>query len=252
MPAWHKFVLLYLWVAPHLFLAAVPIVMYVRNLHKSFPLFFAYTIYETAVFLVLFPLRTFFPSQVLLYRNAFIITLAGSTLLRFGIIQELFNNMFRDYPRLAGLARSSMRWLTGLLLLGAVIAAMDAPGTITDNLLAGLALLDRSIAIIQVGLLLFLLTFSHLFGLSWRSFLAGIAVGFGVVASAELAVSAMRMTELSEHTKTLLDLVPTGGFHVAVVIWIVYLMAADKSFNTAPDQIPEIHQWRGELERRPQ
>lgn len=251
MPQWYKFVLLYLWVAPHVLLAAVSIVMYLRRQYKSFPLFFTYALYETAVFLVLFPLATMASHRVL-YRNVFIVTLAGSTVLRFGIIQELFNSMFHDYSRLESLAKTSMRWLTGLLIVAAAIAARYSPGSVSDNFLAGLALLDRSIAIIQAGLVLFLFGFSRMFGLSWRSLTAGIAMGFGIVASSELAVSAMRMADVGEYAKSILDLVPTGGFHIAVMIWLGYLLAVESPVNPPHHRIPEIDQWSGELERRPQ
>lgn len=252
MPRWYKFVLMYLWVAPHVLLAVVSAMMYLRRLHKSFPLFFTYTLYETAVFLVLFPLAMIASSYQPLYGRAFMVTLAGSTVLRFGIIQELFNNMFRDYERLGTLVRMSLRWLTGLLLAAAVMVGAYSSGTVSDNVMAGLALLDRSIAIVQAGLLLSLFGLSRTFGLSWRSLAAGIAVGFGVVASIELAVSAARTFDVSEYAAGLLNLFVTGGFHFAVLIWLGYLVAVRSPVITAIYRVPEMDQWSGELERRPQ
>jgi hypothetical protein len=249
MGHWYKFVLYYLWIAPHALLAVVPILMYTRRLHKNFPIFFSYALFETFEFLLLFSAYMAGHATGVLYRDLFIATLAGSTALRFGIIQEIFDNVFRDYSRIERLATASVRWLTGLLILAAGLTAFYSSGTVSDNLMAGLALLDRSVAVIQAGLLLFLFLFSRVFGLSWRSFAFGVALGFGVLASADLAMSALRLTDLTEHSKSLLDLLPTGSYHVSVLVWLGYLLKAEKAVRAAAYAAPEIDQWSGELER---
>ncbi len=252
MVSGYKLALLYLWIAPHALLAVVSVLMYTRRLHKNFPLFFLYTLYETLEFLLLFGIYIIAPAHGTLYLYVYVATLAGSTALRFGIIQEIFNNVFHDYPRLEALATASMRWLTGLLVLAAILSAVYSPGTAPDALKAGVVLLDRSVAIIQAGLLLFLFFFSRLFGLSWRSYTFGIAFGFAIFASTELAVWAVRLTDLTEHSKDLLDLLPTGSYHVSVLVWIGYLLAAEKPVGAATYTVPEMDQWSGELERTPQ
>ncbi len=248
-PYWHHFALYYLWIAPHIILAAVAVLMVLRRLHKNFPVFFVYILYEILEFLLLFTVSPVGQSHNVMYRYVFVATLAGSTALRFGIIQEIFNNVLRDYSRLRTLANVSMRWVTALLLVAAVILAVHSSGTIPDDLIAGIALLDRSVTIIQVGLLLFVFLFSRMFGLSWRSFVFGIALGFGILASTDLALSAVRITDLSEHAKDLLDLLPTGSYHVSVLVWLGYLLAAEKPVGVTTYSVPEIDQWSGELER---
>jgi hypothetical protein len=249
MVPWYKFVLLYLWIAPHVLLAVVPVLMFTRRLHKYFTVFFLYTLYETFEFLLLFGIPGIAPTQKVLYHYVFIVTLAGSTALRFGIIQEIFNNVFRDYSRLEMLARASMRWLTGLLLVAAMLTAFYSSGTISDNLMAGVALLDRSVAIIQAGLLLFLFLFSRMFGLSWRSFVFGIALGFGILASTDLAVSALRVADSSKPFVNWLNLLPTGSYHISVLVWLGYLLRAEKPVGAATCPVPEMDRWSGELER---
>ncbi len=251
MMQWYKFVLHYLWIAPHALLAVVSVLMFVRRLHKTFPIFFLYTLYETIEFLLLFVIAGIAPTHRVLYRYVFTATLAGSIALRFGIIQEIFNHVFRDYSRLETLGAASMRWLTALLAVAAILLAFYSSGTVPDSLLSGVALLSRSVAIIQAGLLLFLFLFSHMFGLSWRSYAFGIAVGFGIFASTELAVSALHLTDLTEYSKDLLDLLSTGSYHVSVLVWLVYLLAAEKPVVAATDAVPEMDQWSGELERTP-
>jgi hypothetical protein len=112
-------------------------------------------------------------------------------------------------------------------------------------------LLNRSVTIIQAGLLLFLFLFSRIFGLSWRSPVFGIAFGFAIFASTELAFWAVRLTDPTEHTKSLLDLVPTGSYHVSVLVWLGYMLKAEKPVGAATYTVPEMDQWSGELERSP-
>jgi hypothetical protein len=252
MAHWYKFTLYYLWIAPHTLLAVVPVLMYTRRLHKNFPVFFFYTLYETCEFLLLFIAYTSGHGRGVLYRYVFITTLAGSTALRFGIIQEIVNNVFHDYPRLERIATASMRWLTGLLLFAAVLSVFYSSGTIPDNLLGVIRLLGRSVAIIQAGLLLFLFLFSRMFGLSWRSFVFGIAFGFAIFSSTELAKWTLGLRALTEHSRDLLDLLPTGSYHVSVLLWLGYLLAAEKPVDAPTYTVPEMDQWSGELERSTQ
>lgn len=249
MMSWYKIVWYYAWIAPHVFLAVLSLLMLMRRLHKQFPIFFVYCVYETLEFFLLFYIRTVLPAHTELYRDVFIATLAGSTALRFGIIQEIFNNVFRDYPRLEIIATTSTRWVTGLLVLGAILIAAYSSGTISDSLMAGVALLDRSVIVIQAGLLLFFFLFSRLLGLSWHSYTFGIALGFGIFASTELAYWALRLIDLTEHAKDLLDFLPTGSYHVSVLVWLGYLLAAEKPVGSSAYPVPEIDRWSGELER---
>ncbi len=248
----YRFVLYYLWIAPHLILAAVAWVMYARRLHKSFPVFFVYSLYETLEFLLLLSIAIASPRGGTMYQYAFVATLAGSKALRFGIIQEIFNNVFRDYPRLERSATVSLRWLTGLLVVAALLLALKSSGTVPDNLMTGIALLGRSVAVIQAGLLVFLFLFSRWFGLSWRSWMFGIALGFGLLASTELAVSALHLNDLSASAARLLNLLPTGSYHVSVLIWLAYLLMAERPVAAVARPVPEIEQWSGILGRSPQ
>lgn len=251
MPRWYMTTLYYLWIAPHILLAAVSVMMFVRREHRNYPVFFVYTLYETFVFLFLFLNRTavtvFTPNKM--YWYFFAATLAGSAVLRFGVIQEIFNTIFSDYPRLERVATLSMRAITALLVVAAIVVAVHSTGNLADSLLAGVGLLNRSVAIIQAGSLLFLLAFSRMFGLSWRRFVFGIALGFGVLASTELVVWTERVTHLGRHLFYLQNLLPTGSYHVSVVIWLGCLLTAQETVGAAAQPVPEIDQWSGELER---
>src|SRR5260370_32045040 len=101
--------------------------------------------------------------------RVFLVTLAISTALRFGVLQEIFSNVFREHGQVDALARISLRWTTGFLLAAVVLCAIFGSGQTSDSLIAGMAWVGRGVAIIQGGLVVFLFSFSSLFGLSRTS-----------------------------------------------------------------------------------
>jgi hypothetical protein len=130
---------------------------------------------------------------------------------------------------------------------------MYSSGTAPDNFLVGVRVLERSVTMIQAGLLLFLFLFSRMFGLSLRSYTFGIAFGFAIFASTEIASWTLGLAALTEHSRSILDLLPTGSYHVSVLVWLGYLLAAEKPVGAASYPVPEMDQWSGELlERSPQ
>lgn len=251
----YKVALFYFWIAPHVILGATAWLIFSRGLHKRFPVFFVYTVYETFVFLLLFTCYLIGHGlAVSLYRYAFIATLAGSTALRFGIIQEIFNSIFSDHERLEKLATTFLRVTTALLAITAILSVYYSSASAPDNLMVGIRLLERAVTIIQAGLLLFLFAFARLFGLSWRSFSFGIALGFAIFSSTELAKWTLEMNAVTERAKELLDLIPTGSYHISVLVWLGYLLRAEKpvdprAFGPPNFSGPDMDRWSGELER---
>ncbi len=250
MMHWYKFLVFYLWIAPHVLLAVVAVLLLIRRLYTSFPVFFLYAWYEIVEFVLLFAIAVTGLNKGAWYPRVYLVTLAISTALRFGVIQEIFNNVFREHGQVDALARVSLRWTTGFLLAAAVLCAIFAPEQASDSLIAGAASVGRGVAIIQCGLVLFLLLFSGLYGLSLQSHVFGIALGFGLLSSVELAHWAMRTGELTESMARALNLLPTGGYHVAVLLWLGYLVApARKILQPSGVPVGDVDQWNRELER---
>ncbi len=250
MMPWYKFLLLYLWIAPHVVLAVVAVLLLTKRLYTSFPAFVLYTWYEIAEFVVLFAIAATGLSKGAWYVHVYLLTLAMSTALRFGVIQEVFDNVFREHGRVDALARVSLRWTTGFLLAAAVLCAIFASGQTSGSLIAGAAWVGRGVAIVQCGLVLFLLLFSRAFGLSLQSYVFGITLGFGILSSVELANWAMHTGELTESMARALNLLPTGGYHVAVLVWLGYLVVPErKILQTSNVPVGGVDKWNRELER---
>ena len=250
MTHWYKFLLFYLWIAPHVLLAVVAVLLLIRRVHTDFPAFFLYAWYEIAECVLLFAIAVTGLNKGAWYMRAYLVTLTMGTALRFGVIQEIFNNVFRETGHLDALARISLRWTTGFLLVVVVLCAIFGSGQTSDNLIAGLAWLGRGAAIIQCGLVVFLFAFSGLFGLSLQSYVFGIALGFGILSSVELANWALHTGNLTDSMSRALNLLPTGGYHVAVLLWLGYLVApARKILRPSDVPVGEVDQWNRQLER---
>src|SRR5215471_4154105 len=243
----YQLVFYYLWIAPHLLLVSVTAVLFGRRLYKKFPVFFAYTVYELVEFLALFSAYKLTHGLGAIYRYIFIATLVGSTALALAILQELFADAFRDYPSLETVSRVFMRCIVVGLIFAAIASTFYYSGP--DSVLARVELLARGVTIVQSGLLLSLFLFSRFFGLSWRSYTFGIALGFAIFCSAQLLTWTLGLTAVSEHSKELVDLVPMGSYHISVLVWVGYMLAAEKPVAAVAPYIHELDRWSGELER---
>jgi hypothetical protein len=81
--------------------------------------------------------------------------------------------------------------------------------------------LQRSVRVVQCGLIFFLLVFSKYLGISWRQRSFGISLGFGSFATIELSVIALCSAGyISQVTMNLVNLV---AYNAAIVTWIAYV-----------------------------
>lgn len=239
----------YLWIAPHILLGVILLLLIRRRLYKQFSMFLLYAVFELVQFTVL--LAVFIHSGSLAderYRGAFALGTAISAGLRFGIIYEVFAEVFRNYNALSESGRVWFRRATIILLLiGVALAGTHGNGA--DGFLLVVPILDRTVSLMQCGLLMFLFLFSRYFALSWRNSAFGIALGFGILASSELANSAIR-SQIGIGSD-LLDNLGMAIYHGCVLIWIFYLVAPERSIDHRALRPPEnnLEVWNEELQR---
>src|ERR1017187_5230108 len=237
---WHKVLSLFLWISPHVLLGVLAVVLCKRRLYREFPCFFAYVLYETAEFILLFALRTRVTGER--YAYAYCATLLLSIAVRFGVIDEVSKGLFRKSQFLKVATRRSLQCVTGLLLVVGVLLAAYAPGDNSVRLIAGVSVVNRGAAMVQCGLLLSLLLFSRFLGLSWRRPAFGITLGLGVLTSVYLANYALRAEFTSRAGADFLNLVTTGADLVCVLIWTGYLLAPEpEPASLAVVQIGRAH-----------
>jgi hypothetical protein len=246
---WHKALLLFLWITPHLLLVVVAAVVCKRRLYREFPYFFAYVLCRIAVFILLFTLYAVYGVTGRQYAYAFSTTLLLIIALGFGVIDEVSKDLFSKSPFLKVAARRLLRCVTGLLLVMGVVLAVYAPGNNGVQWHAGISVINRGAAMVQCGLVLALLLLSRFLGLTWRRITFGITLGLGILASVDVAASALRAEFTSNTARELLNLLTTSTYLVCVSIWTGHLLAPELEPAASPTISPpdEVETWNTEL-----
>lgn len=207
-----------LWIAHPVLQLSVAAAMIRRKLYRTFPFFFSYIVCQILIFSILFPIYR--SDNYELYFYVYWTTTAVSVALGFKVIHEIFLDIFRPYHTLKDLGSVLFKWAGLVMLLVAGVVAASSPVSESGPLVQAVLTLQRSVRVIQCGLVFFLLVFSRYLGISWRQRSFGIALGFGSFAAIELAMIALRVgTYISEPTLNLLNM---GAYNCAIVIWFSY------------------------------
>jgi hypothetical protein len=241
----------YLWFAPHVLQIVVAIIMIRRKLVHEFPAFFLYTIYELLQFVVLAGLYRYRGITDDQYMNIYLVGNMGSAVVRFGVVYGIFSHLFREYPALSGIGKKLYRGAAAILLLVSVGLIASTTGEAKNFLAVWVNIVDRGVSMIQCGLLVVLFAMSRLLHFSWRNHAFGIALGMGLFASVELAVSAVRPFLPNSKSVVAMNLVTMGTYHVCVLIWAWYLWAPERVYGHEGVAVPAnvLDNWDAALQR---
>jgi hypothetical protein len=219
-----------LWIAHPVLELSLAGVMFWRRLHRTFPIFFAYIVFQVVNFVVLFPIYR--SGSIMGYFYAYWISAAISLAIGFKVIHEIFLDVFRPFHTLKDLGTMLFKWAAVVMLLVAlVVTAASQPGSDTP-LTQAVIMAQRCVRVIQCGLILFLLFFSRHLGVSWRQHSFGIALGFGGFASAELVGLAL-FSGGQIHPRTI-NLINTTAYSLAILTWIGYGLLKTTSRAASP------------------
>ena len=221
----------------------VLVVMIRRGLHREYPYFFNYTLLRVLSDVVLFVMHK---QSYTLYYFSYWLSAALSALISFAVLYEIFQHAFRPYEALRDLGVILFRWsaLVILLVAGMWAATSGHPaqeGSITNAIL----LVERSVRLMQCGLVFFLLLFSEYLGISRRNLLFGIAVGFGLFASVNMLV-ASGLSHAGVVHVSVLRWFNSGAYTLSALIWLGYTVLAPAR-STAPAAI-RTPEWNSALE----
>jgi hypothetical protein len=244
---WH-----YLWLAPHILQLALAAFLIRRGLHKVFPVFLAYLLFEAAEEFVLYAMDVLPSVPWQAFWRAFCAGLVIEGLLMFALVGELFSNLVHSWPAVARLGNRLIRGSGALLVLIATLAAAYAP---IDNPQAAIIsrahILEQTLYVIQCGLVLFLFLFAAYFRLSWNQRAFGILLGLGILSSEHMASWAVMANGFILERRYLLDFLNMATYHACVLIWCYYLLIPQKIATKPAVPLPEnnLELWNRELER---
>jgi hypothetical protein len=236
-----------LWVLAGIGQFAAMVIMVRRKFFREFPAFFCYLIFHVIGDLVGFFVIHQYGRDSWQYYYQYWAAQAIFIALRFGVIYEIFSHVLQPYEGLWHLALVLFRWAGVVLVLAAAVTGAVGPSHEPDWAINGAVIVERSIDVVQCGLLIFLFVFSSYFGLTWRHHVFGIALGLGVVASMEFLAAALG-TQFNSLTYVIINLLPRAAYDSAAMIWILYLRSPEpsrKQVGVMPQN--EIERWNLEL-----
>src|ERR1700681_1699205 len=206
-----------LWCAQPLLQSVLAVILWRRKLHKQFPVFFIFLLAQVVNFAVTFPL--WLTGNYNLYFAPFWLGEAVNAVLGFKVIHEIFIDVFRPYHTLKDLGTLLFKWAGVVMLLVSVVVAFSNSFD-QSPLVHALTTLQRSVRIVQIGLILFLLLFSRFLGVSRKQVSFGISLGFGLIAGVELMLMALNSGGFVMQGN--LNLVNMTAYLMAISIWLGY------------------------------
>jgi hypothetical protein len=235
---WHSHtVVLYLWCAQPILQSAVALIFWRRKLHKQFPIFFIFLVTQVVNFAVIYPLyRT---GDYDLYFWPFWTGEAVNAFLGFKVIHEIFLDVFRPFHTLKDLGTLLFKWAGVVMLLVSVVVAFSN-SLDQSPLIHALTTLQRSVRMVQLGLILFLLLFSRFLGVSRRQISFGVSLGFGVYAGSELMLYALNSGGFVKPAT--LNLVNMAAYALAILVWLGYSVSRNAARVPAANQL-QTQRW---------
>jgi hypothetical protein len=218
---WHSHtVVLYLWCAQPILQSVVAVILWRRKLHKQFPVFFLFLLAQVANFAVIFPL--WLTGNYGLYFWPFWLGEAVNAVLGFKVIHEIFLDVFRPYHTLKDLGTLLFKWAGVVMLLVSVVVAFSNSFD-QSPLVHAVTTLQRSVRIVQLGLILFMLLFSSFLGVSRKQVSFGISLGFGLFAGVELMLMALNSGGFVGMGN--LNLINMVTYVLAILVWLGYSLS---------------------------
>ena len=222
----------FLWFFPALLQVVMCFFMARRRLHRELPWFFAYTIFQIVRTAISWSLRHAVPHYFYFYWIAEFV----SIVVGLAVIYEVFRVIVKQHEAVHRTGFLLYRWIAVALLSVATVTAATAPGMDSSRIIEGILTLERGVRIIQAGLLFFLFAFASYLGLSWRSYVFGIALGFGMFATIDLVLVGIRAHVGPAADEFYVWLKPVA-YNCTALVWAIYLLqrhAAPKVVTSVP------------------
>lgn len=189
-----------------------------RKMRSDFPVFFAYTSYAILAGITL--AASYISSAMIThYFTVYWAINALAMILEFGVMYELLINALRPYAGLIDLGKMLFRWAAVFLLVAASLTAFATVGPMASKCAAAVALLEKSLRLMQCGLLLLFFLFERRLALSWRSYPVSLALGLGITAATGLSFAFLRMRFIG--WTPALDLLDNFSYFAVAVFWAV-------------------------------
>jgi hypothetical protein len=196
---------------------------------------------QVTVFAAIFPL--WFAGNHKLYFGMYWLGEAANAVLGFKVIHEIFLDVFRPYHTLKDLGTLLFKWAGVVMLLVSVVVAFSN-SLDQSPLVHALTTLQRSVRIVQLGLILFLVLFSRFLGVSKKQISFGISLGFGLFAGVDLLMYALNSGGFVR--QGIFNLINMSAYNLAILIWGGYSLSRMPVRATAVNHL-QTQRWEQSL-----
>ena len=208
-----------LWISQPVLQAGIAALMVWRGQQRKFPFFFGYILTQLCSFSILFPAYLHNSQGALAFYVSWGST-AISVAFGFGVIHEVFIDVFRAFHTLRDLGTVLFKWAGLVMLLVAGVVSVSTSSSEIEPWFQAIITTQRCVRIIQVGMVLFLLFFASYMGVSRRQRSFGIGLGFGSFAIVELVLVA---SWVGNHlVNPWLSIVNTIAYNCSLLVWLGY------------------------------
>jgi len=230
-----------LWVAHPILQLAIAALMMRRGLHRVFPFFFGYILTQLVIFSIMFP--TYWRDGETAFYMYWIFQ-GVSVMFGFGVIHEVFVDVFRSFHTLRDLGTVLFKWAGLVMLLVAGVVSVSTSSSEIEPWMQAVLTAQRCVRIIQVGMVLFLLFFAHYVGISRRQRSFGIALGFGSFALVELVLVA---SWVGNHLgNPWVSIVNMTAYNTSLMVWFGYV-AVKSAARDSDTTLLQTHRWEQSL-----
>lgn len=223
----------YLWIAPHLLCGLALVVAIRKRLHRKYPAFLSLLSFAFVFELwVLWAVALLSPPRI--YKWWVVSGTVVSFVLELFVLYELLGELVFSRLSTSPVIRALPRWTTAMLALLAVGSVALLPGGGGERVMILFQNLNFGLNLVASGLLFGLIAFTRLLAIPWRSIPAGIALGLGISAIVNLGAAPL-VSKLGKPGYLTVDLICMIGYHICVVVWVLYLLAEKPPKPVYPD-----------------
>ena len=206
------------WIGSVVFETLIVAIMLKRNLVRRFPLFFSSLIYDLGRQAIL-AIIAYESSRA--YAYGYWIAQPVEYVIAFGVMLEAFRYSLGADPKIPAKTLRVMA-VVAVLLVALATFLILRPDIPASGLTGLILTLDRSIALLRCGVVLFIWAFARRLGIFWRHHVWGIVFGLGIYSAVGLITAGIHAATGNLCGGWLSRSVHFSYF-AATIIWAVYL-----------------------------
>lgn len=228
---------------------ALLLAAYACGLHKDrvYPAMRAYLLVNAiggilVCALLSFPALLAGSSASLVYCTLFLVAYGASGVLTFLTAQQIFRDALEPLPGLRRLALVVFRWVAVVSVALSVLPAIVPLFFRSQSLQVTVLQAMRCVSVLEFCLLAFILLSAQALGISWRSRIVGITLGFGVLAVVDTVCFMFLLRTGSQILPWVL--VRETGSAVAAAVWLVSLLMHEPNRAAVTlGSTSQLHKW---------